>query len=432
MNSIPSHPEDAIPVSASTGSSRRSAYVSRPAVLTYLAGLMVGIVSATGASYWAWRSGLVAQMPNIGNPPAQAEIPAPAQPPLSSTTGSTFITRVVQDSGAAVVRIDASRKVTQSVPDVFNDPFFKQFFGGQVPMAPSRQIQRGVGSGFILNAQQGQIITNAHVVRGADTVQVTLKDGRTFQGKVLGTDPTTDIAVVQISADRLPSIRLGNSEQLQPGEWAIAIGNPLGLDNTVTAGIVSATGRSSGEAGVPNQRVNFIQTDTAINPGNSGGPLLNAKGEVIGVNTAVIQNAQGIGFAIPINTVTRITRQLIAKGSVDHPYLGIQMTTLTPSLKQDINQDPNGGLTVKEDKGILVMKVMPGSPADKAGLRAGDVINKVDAAPVTDANRLQNLVETRNVGSTLNLEVSRNQQPMTIAVKLGKLPAATAETDDQG
>jgi Do/DeqQ family serine protease len=399
-----------------------------PAVLPYVMGLIVGAVSASAAGYWAWQSGPLSTAANLGTSPALA---APPTQQLISAQSTNFITKVVTQAGAAVVRIDASRTVTQTLPGAFNDPFLREFFGNQLPMQPSKQIERGVGSGFIVNTK-GQIITNAHVVNGADTVQVTLKDGRTYKGKVLGVDSVTDIAVVQIEADRLPVVKLGNSDQIQPGEWVIAIGNPLGLDNTVTAGIISATGRSSGEAGIPDKRVNFIQTDTAINPGNSGGPLLNPSGEVIGVNTAIIQGAQGIGFAIPINTVQRITQQLIEKGSVSHAYLGIQMATLTPELKQEISQDPNRNLTVSQEKGLLIMKVMPDSPAAKAGLRAGDVIAKLDGKPLSDANQLQQMVESRTVGSTLNLEVSRNQNNRAIAVRLGELPATRSDVDNQG
>ncbi len=162
--------------------------------------------------------------------------------------------------------------------------------------------------------------------------------------------------MIKIQANNLPTVTIGNSEQLQPGQWAIAIGNPLGLDNTVTTGIISATGRSSNQIGAADKRVEFIQTDAAINPGNSGGPLLNARGEVIGMNTAILRGAQGLGFSIPINTAQRIATQIINTGRAQHPYLGIQMVGLTPELKQNINSDPNSGLSVQEDKGVLVVR----------------------------------------------------------------------------
>jgi Do/DeqQ family serine protease len=343
-----------------------------------------------------------------------------AAPSLPAATDPNFVTRVVQNVGPAVVRINSSRTVRSRIPDEFNDPFFRRFFGSQLPQSRER-IERGTGSGFIISAD-GRILTNAHVVDGADTVIVTLKDGRTLEGKVLGKDELTDVAVIKVQAQNLPSVALGNSDQLQPGEWAIAIGNPLGLDNTVTTGIISATGRSSNLIGAADKRVEYIQTDAAINPGNSGGPLLNSRGEVIAMNTAIIQGAQGLGFAIPINTVQRISSQLIATGKVEHPYLGIQMIGLTPQLKQNINSDPNSGLNVDEDKGVLVVKVIPNSPAAKAGIRAGDVIQKLGGQAVTDASSVQKAVENSQVGSDLRMELRRNGQNINIAVQPGAFP----------
>jgi Do/DeqQ family serine protease len=350
-----------------------------------------------------------------------AVTPAIAAPPLPAATDPNFITEVVQRVGPAVVRINSSRTVRTQVPEEFNDPFFRRFFGSQLPTQPERRVQRGTGSGFIISTD-GRILTNAHVLNGADTVTVILKDGRSFKGKVVGRDELTDVAVVKIEANNLPTVTVGNSDQLQPGQWAIAIGNPLGLDNTVTTGIISATGRSSNQIGASDKRVEFIQTDAAINPGNSGGPLLNARGEVIGMNTAIIQGAQGLGFAIPINTAQRISNQLISTGRVQHPYLGIQMIALTPELKQNINSDPNSGLMVNEDKGVLVVKVIPNSPAAKAGIRAGDVIQKLNGQAVTDANSVQKLVERSQVGGDLRLELRRNGQNVSLGVRPGAFP----------
>ncbi|MEH2107600.1 HhoA/HhoB/HtrA family serine endopeptidase [Nostoc sp.] len=344
-----------------------------------------------------------------------------AAPPLPAATDPNFVTQVVQKVGPAVVRIDSSRTVKTQIPDEFNDPLFQRFFGSQLPEQQQNRVERGTGSGFIISAD-GRILTNAHVVDGADTVTVTLKDGRSFKGKVLGKDELTDVAVVKIQADNLPLVALGNSDQLQPGEWAIAIGNPLGLDNTVTTGIISATGRSSKLIGAPDKRVEYIQTDAAINPGNSGGPLLNSRGEVIAMNTAIIQGAQGLGFAIPINTAQHISSQLIATGKVEHPYLGIQMVGLTPELKQNINSDPNSGLSVNEDKGVLVVKVVPNSPAAKAGIRAGDVIQTLGGQAVTDASSVQKAVENSQVGGDLRMELRRNGQNLNIAVQPGAFP----------
>lgn len=229
-----------------------------------------------------------------------------------------FIASAVQKVGPAVVRINATRKVANPISDVFKHPLLRRFFGEDEQPIPKERIERGTGSGFILS-ENGELLTNAHVVADTDTVQVTLKDGRTFEGRVVGVDPITDVAVVKIPENKLPTVKLGNSQNLIPGQWAIAIGNPLGLDNTVTIGIISATGRTSDQVGVPHKRVSFIQTDAAINPGNSGGPLLNAQGEVIGVNTAIRSDAQGLGFAIPIETAARVARELFTKGRAEHP-----------------------------------------------------------------------------------------------------------------
>ncbi|MGQ4646392.1 HhoA/HhoB/HtrA family serine endopeptidase [Lyngbya aestuarii] len=400
--------------------SKRSTW-QKPA--SYLSLVLLGAGIATTGTYLAWnpQSPLSAQaIAQTSQGSSNSVQPRPFLEALA-TQDPNFISNVVQQVGPAVVRIDASRTVTSKVPDAFNDPFFRQFFGSQLPTQPREEIVRGVGSGFIVGAD-GRIITNAHVVDGADTVKVTLKDGRTFDGKVLGKDPVTDVAVVKIEANNLPTVTLSDSNQIQPGEWAIAIGNPLGLDNTVTSGIISATGRSSSQVGVPDKRVDFIQTDAAINPGNSGGPLLNERGEVIGMNTAIIQGAQGLGFAIPINSVQRIADQIVANGKVEHPYLGIQMVKLTPEIKQSLNNNPNSGLSVDEDQGILVVKVMPNSPAAEAGLRAGDVIHTINNQSVTDANQVQEAVENSRVGSELNVGVRRNGQDLNMVARSSAFP----------
>jgi S1-C subfamily serine protease len=269
----------------------------------------------------------------------------------------------------------------------------------------------------------GIVLTNTHVIDGADRVTVVLKDGRRFEGEVLGQDPITDVAVVKIEATDLPTVPLGNSDQLQPGEWAIAIGNPLGLDNTVTAGIISATGRSSSEIGVSDRRVGFIQTDAAINPGNSGGPLLNERGEVIGMNTAIINGAQGLGFAVPINTARNIADQLITTGRAEHPYLGVRMITLTPEARDQLNNDPRISFTVEEEQGILIADVAANSPAAQAGLRAGDVIVRLGDRAVEDARGVQEVVEASRIGESLPIEIRRNGENITLSVEPGVMPS---------
>lgn len=334
----------------------------------------------------------------------------------SSSKDPNFVVNVVQKVGPAVVRIDTSRTVS-SLPEGFDDPFLRRFFG-DVPS--QRREQTGNGSGFIIDSN-GRILTNAHVVDGADTVTVLLKDGRRLNGKVMGEDPLTDVAVIQIDANNLPTVPIGNSENLQPGEAVVAIGNPLGLDYTVTSGIVSATGRSSSDIGASDKRVDYIQTDAAINPGNSGGPLLNARGEVIGMNTAIIRGAQGLGFAIPMNTVQRISQELIAKGRVDHPFLGVQMVTLTPEIKERLNSElrsPN----ISADNGVLLIRIVPRSPAARAGLRAGDVIQSINNQPVNKNDEVQKVVEKSKVGVPLQMKVERNGRTVELSVTPAPLP----------
>ncbi|MHC5597132.1 MAG: HhoA/HhoB/HtrA family serine endopeptidase [Nostoc sp.] len=343
-------------------------------------------------------------------------------PPMISSSGDpNFIVKVVQQVGPAVVRIDSSRTITSRVPDQFNnDPFFRRFFGDAAPQ-PRQRVERGSGSGFIINSS-GQIVTNSHVVDGADRVTVTLKDGRTFDGKVLGEDPVTDVATIKIDANNLPTLSVGNSDALQPGETVIAIGNPLGLNNTVTAGIISATGRSSTDIGASDKRVDYIQTDAAINPGNSGGPLLNTRGQVIAMNTAIIRGAQGLGFAIPINTVQKIAQELIATGKVDHPYLGVQMVTLTPENKERIKKVAGDRLNLTADDGVLLVEIVPRSPASVAGLKVGDVIKSINSQPVTKIEEVQKLVENSKIGTKLPIEVERNGQIVQLGIQPAPLP----------
>lgn len=344
----------------------------------------------------------------------------------SGAADNNFIVDAVQQVGPAVVRIDASRTVRTQLPEIFQDPFFRDFFGPRIQGIPEEREERGTGSGFIINSD-GLILTNSHVVNQADTVTVTLKGGRRLEGRVLGEDPLTDLAVVKIEANNLPTVSLGDSNRLQPGEWAIAIGNPLGLDNTVTVGIISATDRSSGDVGVPDKRVGFIQTDAAINPGNSGGPLLNARGQVIGVNTAIIGGAQGLGFAIPINTAQRIADQLIANGKVDHPYLGIEMVNLTPEIRQELNRESRGQLQISASEGVLVVRVVPNSPAAQSGLRPGDVIQRINDQTVETSEEVQRLVENSQVGQPLSVSVARSGGAVTLSVRPGAFPVRSAQ-----
>ncbi|MGL5878872.1 MAG: HhoA/HhoB/HtrA family serine endopeptidase [Xenococcaceae cyanobacterium] len=346
--------------------------------------------------------------------------------PLSPTTDDTnFVVAVVEKVEPAVVQINTSRTVRtqtpQLPPEVFNDPFYRRFFGNNRPTQPQERVARGIGSGFIINSN-GQILTNAHVVNNADTVTVTLNDGRSVEGKVLGQDSVTDLAVVQIPGNNLATVELADFETVRPGQWAIAIGNPLGLQKTVTVGVVSATDRSASALGISDRRIGFVQTDAAINPGNSGGPLLNARGEVIGINTAIIGNAQGIGFAIPIDSAQKIAQELIANGKVEHPYLGIQMLPLTPEVRQQLNNSPDSNLRIQADRGVIVVRVVPNSPAARSGIQAGDVIQSVNNQPVNTAEEIQQFLEQNGVGNNLQISVQRNGRSLSLTATPEPLP----------
>lgn len=376
----------------------------------------------SGLGFWATRK---ARQPKIAEPPVySAVIPTQSNPASNANNNRdvNFIATAVQKVGPAVVRIDASRQIS-TLPENLQNPLFRRFFGNgdNEGSAPSERIERGTGSGFIIGSD-GRLITNAHVVNEAETVEVTLKDGTTYEGKVLGTDAFTDVAVIKIEANNLPTVSFGNAENLTPGEWAIAIGNPLGLDNTVTVGIVSALGRSSSQVGVPDKRVRFIQTDAAINPGNSGGPLLNSQGEVIGINTAIRADAQGLGFAIPIETAQRIANQLFTKGQADHPYLGIQMVNLNQQTREEISANPELNFEIGGEDGILVVRVMPSSPAEKGGFEPGDIIKQVGDRPVANSLQVQEQVDLSQIGSELELTIVRDGELKTLRVVPGAFP----------
>lgn len=344
-----------------------------------------------------------------------------AQTMAQAPRGSSFVAAAVGRVGAAVVRIDTERTITRQVDPFLNDPFFRRFFGdGAFPQGPYEERLQGQGSGFIVNAD-GTILTNAHVVSGADRVTVILKDGRRVEGTVRGADEVTDLAVVKISGGDLPVATLADSDQVQVGDWAIAVGNPFGLDNTVTLGIVSTLNRSSALAGIPDKRLDFIQTDAAINPGNSGGPLLNENGEVIGINTAIRANAAGIGFAIPINKAKEVIPQLSRGEKIAHPYLGVQIASLTPELAKQNNSDPNSTVMLPEVAGVLVVGVVPNSPAAASGIRRGDVITQIDGQAITSAEQLQSFVEKSGLDKTLRVTIRRGNNTQQVAVRTAAL-----------
>lgn len=345
--------------------------------------------------------------------------------------GSAFLTKnviahIAEDAGKCVVNIDTKQSV--SVPDSqfhFGLPFkqFEYFFGpsaspfsekfnGESKKKTLRRFEtRGAGSGVIIRSD-GYVLTNNHVVKKADDIEVTLADGRKFKGKVVGRDSFTDLALVKIEADKLPIIKFGTSDKVKPGDWAIAIGNPSGLDHTVTFGIISALGRSLSELGT---NVELIQTDAAINPGNSGGPLLNIDGELIGLNTAIKSGVQNIGFAIPIDVARDVVEQLLDKGQIARPFLGIYMQTMDEKLAKSLG--------VSEDtKGVVIARVSPDSPAAASGLKMGDVISRIDGKEVEDGKSVQKIVRKHKPGDKLNFLINRGGELLAQEVKVGDYP----------
>jgi S1-C subfamily serine protease len=324
----------------------------------------------------------------------------------------SFVAEAVRRAGPAVVTIDTERTVVvpgrqsmQSLP--FLDPLLRQFFGmppGMGVAPPSQRTERGLGSGFLYDPS-GLLITNAHVVEGSTRVTVGLTDGRRVEGKVVGTDPVTDLAVVRLEGGGpWPVVGLGNSDALQVGEWVIAVGNPYGLDQTVTLGIVSSLNRNAAKLGITDKRLELIQTDAAINPGNSGGPLLNADGQVVGINTLVRSGpGAGLGFAIPVNRARQIAQQLVTRGVVSHAMIGVG---LEPA------RDARGAIAA----GARVRTVMPSGPAARAGLRPGDVITAVDGVTVSSPGQLTQLVERSGVGRAMAVRVEREGQALSLTI----------------
>ncbi|MFM7696475.1 MAG: trypsin-like peptidase domain-containing protein [Vulcanococcus sp.] len=336
-------------------------------------------------------------------PPKVSDV---APPPQILPDGRNLIVDAVEKVGPAVVRIDTVKRVVNPL-------------GGILGRGPAIQQQQGQGSGFITRSD-GVLLTNAHVVEGASEVGVSLPDGRSFTGKVLGADPLTDVAVVKVVADKLPVAPLGDSAKVRPGQWAIAIGNPLGLDNTVTAGIISAVQRTNavGEG----QRVPYIQTDAAVNPGNSGGPLIDDRGQVIGINTAIRQApGAGLSFAIPINTARQIAAQILERGYASHPYIGVRLQALTPQLAREVNAT-NAECRLPESNGVVVVEVMPGSPAARGGLRACDLIQQVGNTAVDNPSEVQVAVDQGRVGQPLALRVQRGQRQLNLQLRPAELP----------
>ena len=338
---------------------------------------------------------------------------------LEAASFSTIVKRVAPSVVKITTETKAKRVSTNAanLPPGFDNPAFRQFFGNRLPDMQT-QPQNGLGSGVIVSAD-GYVVTNNHVVDGADVVTVALTDGREFTAKVIGRDPQTDLAVVKIDAQDLPAVTFADSTKSEVGDRVLAIGNPFGIGETVTSGIVSAKGRNVGILAEVEGYEDFIQTDAAINPGNSGGALVDINGRLLGINTAILSRSggfQGVGLAVPANLVSQVADSLVKTGKVTRGYLGVNLNTLTPALAEAFN--------LKDNKGALVAATVPDSPAAKAGLKDGDVITALNGQPVTDPNNLKNQVSSFAPGTKLNLDVLRDGKTTQIAVTTAEKPGA--------
>ena len=356
-------------------------------------------------------------------PPAQAHLAADEVPSLAP---------LVKEVGPSVVNIQVKGRLEQLQPEsqephpFFDHPFFKEFFGERMPERRRPQLRRpsALGSGVIVDAENGYLLTNNHVIEMAEEITVTLTDRRVFEAELVGADPETDVALLKIDADSLTALSFADSGELQVGDYVVAIGNPFGLGQTVTAGIVSAVGRSGLRL---ESYEDFIQTDAAINVGNSGGALVNLKGELVGINTAIyagrVGGNIGIGFAIPINMAQRIMDQLLTHGEIQRGRIGVQIQDLTPEFAE--------ALGTTHQRGALVAQVLPGTPAEEAGILAGDVIVGMNDESVIGATDLRNKVGLLRVGDAVRLSIVRDGETMTIELAVGERGEVTLSAGSQ-
>jgi serine protease Do len=386
------------------------------------AGMIIGFVVASDLG-WLPTGHAVPEAPAPS--PARPVATAP-QPVFPGMGGQSFV-EIAKAVKPAVVNIYATKSGRSEGPHAtpFDDPFFRRFFGDEFfrrfEQQPKERKERGLGSGVIVEAN-GLIITNNHVVGKADEIRVTLSDKREFKAKLIGTDPKTDIAVVRIDATGLPTVPWADSDKLEVGEFVLAVGNPFGLTQTVTLGIVSALGRAAGIA----EYEDFIQTDAAINPGNSGGPLVNVRGELVGINTAIFSQSggnMGIGFAVPSNMAQSIMSQLVQTGKVVRGWLGVSIQELTPELASQFG--------IADTKGVLVSDVMDDSPAKKAGFERADVIVEYDGKPMDSPTHLRNAVAQTPVGKKVAVKIIRDKKPKTIELTIAEQPKSMAQSGEE-
>ncbi|NLV16275.1 MAG: PDZ domain-containing protein [Syntrophomonadaceae bacterium] len=385
--------------------------MKRKTIISMIAVLVIGIMLGGGVVTYGSNLPFLRDILEVVEPSSSAES---AYHTVASSgaavVGPDNIADMVEKVSTSVVYIETTVNVTTNNP-FFNDPFFREFFGDSEQT--QTHVQTGMGTGSIISAN-GYILTNYHVVEGASTVSVKLVGSNdSLPAKVIGYDDELDLAVIKIEADhQLPVLALGNSDSTRVGEWVVAIGNPYGLDHTVTAGVISAKERPITIEGRGYK--NLIQTDAAINPGNSGGPLLNTQGQVIAINTAVNVQAQGIGFAIPINTAKDVLDQLINQGKVTRPWVGVYL--------QDLSADMADYLGASSTQGSLVREIVAGSPASKSGIQKGDIILSIDGQKIKDSTTLTSTISKMKVGQKIKITILREKKELTLTVTLEQKP----------
>jgi serine protease DegS len=369
------------------------------------------------------RPGLLQHEPSVVEVREAAPLPAAATPGPATgqpdQRGPVSYADAVAAAAPAIVNVHTAKVITRRAHPLLEDPVFRHFFGDRLGK-PRREVQTSLGSGVIISSQ-GYVLTNNHVIDGADEIQVLLADGRSASAMVVGVDPETDLAVLRIGLGELPSVVIGDSKDLRVGDVTLAIGNPFGVGQTVTLGIISATGRD--RLGI-NTYEDFIQTDAAINPGNSGGALINARGELIGINSAIYSRSggsQGIGFAIPVNLAKNVMKQIIEQGRVVRGWLGIEAQDLTPQLAESFGMG--------ETAGVLIAGVLRDGPADTAGILPGDIVTSIDGTPVADARQAMAIISNKPPDSVIRIGGVRNGQTYITRAKVIQRPSASL-TDD--